>query len=761
MINFGVGQLTSKKIVLIAIASLFIAVAYSQKTQAITDNYNNVPAFIRNSLAADQATPPDCNNYKHRQDQWISAAGNNSVRSITVSQGTTSVNLWLNLLASHCNVNIDWAGNIMDKSISTTRHIVNSRSASATSGPVTPTFSVTGLNAGVNYPHDLNYGASHLYNDRYVKGANNGPYFTAFSLSGLGSLTPGTYTVTVVVSMNIVNSYTDGTEYCIVPNADGSRRLASSLNDLNCGDKISSFDIQLVIPNEEPALNSITATCDSFVVNATTVNGSSYAASLIVDGVEVGIVRSNIPSGQSATFDEAGQWKDFSTHRFRVRVMANNGSGAERISADRNVGPCIQFACGASPLTMTPTNPEVGTPFSVTARFATVRSGTATITPMGSRAKPYEYHIRLQISGLLPGTEIGSGFIGTGSDSVQATRGGLTATSLTTYDASTSIRNLTGSANLVVCNDPSNDITSSRKPYFRVFNGDVAAGSQGCPVWPKSGTSSGGIIAFSKGNRNGAGTQLMAQALAVINGFSSAQAVTTATNDKSLTLANNAGNVFGGSFGAGTCPPNYFGAAASGPTSALPPSWGSTDGTYYLNSGSTIPTTTIAMGKKIRIYVDGDVSITGATNTGITFQNPTGWGSIDDIPSFVLIARNIYIHPAVNQLDGIYIAQPNSGTGGVVYTCSDGGTAPPSEAIMGLFCTIPLKVYGSVIAKTIKLLRTNGTVNNATANELPGAGTDNAAERFIYSPEVWLRAPDLENLSNNSFDGLISQPPVL
>ncbi len=477
------------------------------------------------------------------------------------------------------------------------------------------------------------------------------------------------------------------------------------------------------------------------------------------------------PTGRSWSFNLTGGQGVAGSHSFTVvngrkyrwtlqDVDSRNGIQFQlpydsfNVNQDCTPTAATEITCG----NVTPAFVEVNEPFTLTAAF---RNSSA---PGGETIAMATHRMTLTQAGTsynntdqsFTSAPPGSTGIATSSSPLSFTAAGTYATTMNIYDD----KSTSSTADDTLLKRCDSTILAGRKPYLRVFNGDVAAGSLGCLDWPMTAGSLGGIIAFSKGSRNGAGTQLMAQALEVINGFSSAQAGSAKNPpDKYLTLANDAFNTYGGSFGAGTCPPNYFGAAPSGLNE--PPALStSTDGTYYTSNPLILPAATIGMGKKVRIYVDGDVAITSA---GIRFENPGGWTSLDQIPSFVLIARNIYIASDVTQLDGIYIAQPrNDGSGGVVYTCSDGNYAPPSEVTMAGACAAtPLKVYGSVIAKTIKLLRTNGSLINSTANEQPGAGINNAAERFIYSPEVWLRAPDLENLGNNGFDALISQPPVL
>jgi hypothetical protein len=149
-------------------------------------------------------------------------------------------------------------------------------------------------------------------------------------------------------------------------------------------------------------------------------------------------------------------------------------------------------------------------------------------------------------------------------------------------------------------------------------------------------------------------------------------------------------------------------------------------------------------GKQISIYVNGNLYI----KSNIKYD----YSSLGQIPRLdIIVQGNIYIDPQVTELHGVYVAQKISGTnGGYLYTCEPGAvtTAQPYST-----CNTQLKVFGSVAAENGVLLeRTYGNLASA-----PGV-SDQPAEIFQYTPELWLSAPPAPDFPYNSYSNL---PPVL
>jgi hypothetical protein len=179
---------------------------------------------------------------------------------------------------------------------------------------------------------------------------------------------------------------------------------------------------------------------------------------------------------------------------------------------------------------------------------------------------------------------------------------------------------------------------------------------------------------------------------------------------------------------------------------------------------------------KRTIYVEGDVGISG----NIIYNNASDFVTIANIPNFTLVVRgNIYIAPGVTQLDGLYIAQPNTSnltTTGRIYTCADvtpitasayttqlavydncsGGYGVPGRNVPKLV------VNGSFVAQKVILNRAVNTLDNSTFRET--AANSQAAETFRFSPELILSPPifrPIGGLTSGSYQSIAILPPIL
>ncbi len=304
---------------------------------------------------------------------------------------------------------------------------------------------------------------------------------------------------------------------------------------------------------------------------------------------------------------------------------------------------------------------------------------------------------------------------------------------------------------------PTNCPHVHNKPYFKAYGSGVSAGgSVSCGP--------GGILAgwnnnSAPANNRGAGSQLSALATNGITGFASGR-TGAAIPPYYLSFANrpttidpdNISPKLGGNFGGGGCL-----------TPAKP-----TVTAVTLPGGSTVGATTLNPGENKTIYVNGNVYIAGNIIYG-----PGPWDlKINKVPSFVLVATgNIYISAGVTQLDGFYTSQKS---GGKIYTCAAGVGNPISDFTQ---CHQQLTVHGSFVADNVNLLRTFGSLRDATFNENPFTGGPPArdcqnspptaqvcaAELFNFSPELYLASPDLERPSNGAiqYDAITNLPPVL
>lgn len=292
------------------------------------------------------------------------------------------------------------------------------------------------------------------------------------------------------------------------------------------------------------------------------------------------------------------------------------------------------------------------------------------------------------------------------------------------------------------------------KPYFNVTGGDVSAGpgmsldGQDCAV-PR--VDKAGAVSWTRGpNENylGAGTQYAAFVLNHLQEFATAQGsgiVPTGmsfANTAASQIDLNAG-LYGGMFNGGACIPDYFADASDVQNGDRV-----LTGLPGFPGGGNVPNAA-----RINYYINGDLYI----NSNVRFSG--NYASVADIPSFwVVVKGNIFIDPAVAQLDGVYIAQPtsaNPASKGIIYTCGNDSTPPFTP--LGLdrdlhnVCNSTLTVNGSITGRQIWLMRTAGDVSSTPA------------ETVNYSPEVWLtvRKRGGANYQITKYDSITSLPPVL
>lgn len=309
-------------------------------------------------------------------------------------------------------------------------------------------------------------------------------------------------------------------------------------------------------------------------------------------------------------------------------------------------------------------------------------------------------------------------------------------------------------------------------PYLNVYGGDVMVGAS--PSFNSaSGVSScvapnnnAGIFSWNNHNAgySGAGTQYAAQALGQILDFATALSSTN-TPPVGLSLANTYSpadptkldptqGLFGGSFGGITADCDF--------TSDLR---GITPVNPNPNTDLTITGHSVLAGAQEVYYVTNhDVYITpGTTGTnGIAYAGTGGWSSISQIPyvKVVVAGGDIYIDSGVTTLDGIYIAEStSSGAGGRIFTCASAIRAPWSPATLGYYgaCHNKLTITGVFVAKQVRFLRTFGSIGQARTTDT--LTTNNDAEVFNYTPEVWL--PRGASIPGEGYTAITGLPPVL
>jgi len=162
-------------------------------------------------------------------------------------------------------------------------------------------------------------------------------------------------------------------------------------------------------------------------------------------------------------------------------------------------------------------------------------------------------------------------------------------------------------------------------------------------------------------------------------------------------------------------------------------------------------------GTHITIYVNADVFLRSNVQYATSDSSCPGYGgplSISDIPSFtVLSTGGIYVGQGVTLLRGTYVAQ-----NGPFATCSASVSQTLNEKTVYSTCSTHLDVYGSVLANSVDLDRSHGSLN-------VGYGTDPTpqAETFHYTPEEWLpsTATCTQVADCPKYDAITGLPPVL
>jgi hypothetical protein len=290
--------------------------------------------------------------------------------------------------------------------------------------------------------------------------------------------------------------------------------------------------------------------------------------------------------------------------------------------------------------------------------------------------------------------------------------------------------------------------TVGNKPFVKVYNGDVSSG----PYLRENGgeyACVNGPGSVSTRNRGAAGSYLgsgVTDGLIVagnIGGFRSNNANATLSN-RGLTFANNPSVPGeGGQFGNHStgCPLDMKQQVKTATTVTQNRT------SQFVNqvpAGFDENKTYIVNGD---LYVDSNISYSTALKSNVKL-----------LPRLKIIVKgNIYIASNVTQVDGILIAVDTDGSKGNMYTCSRefaGSFQAMPQSDRTTFCGSQLRINGAVSAKSVKLLRTYGSLrfaNNDTSL------TSTAAEIINYGPSVWLPRGSMPAEVN----AITSLPPIL
>lgn len=440
-------------------------------------------------------------------------------------------------------------------------------------------------------------------------------------------------------------------------------------------------------------------------------------------------------------------FRDSFDHTIIVKMIGldtNGNPNGRNVNRTTGWGKCTMPTCQVNSDTA---NPEIGTNFGLTLSYSYA-------VPIGAKGRPIDPDGAVRLDPYFPTNRfyhmvgIASHTFGDASDPPQynvpvagpyTTPGSITQPGVFT----------------VFCGPGGSPaaVNVGRYPYYKIYGNDAQAGGRfavgnSCSAvaanpaatfrgYNKGGPGPAPWLVTSYDFMRGAGAQFGLFALGSIQEVASAGMRPVIGTHKPIeeTIANStisAGigsykNTYGGNGGISNCIPDYFSkynAAQEVVQSSLTPGGiaaipASTAPIRFIKQGAGQPPIIVKnitnYSAKQTVYVDGDVRIQDGgvgLADGIIYKPFT---NSTDIPNFTLVVRgNIYIDNATDQLDGTYIAQPKAdGSKGLIVTCyyTVANTPVPSTEIANT-CNHKLTFNGAVIAKEVKLLRTQGTLSS-------------------------------------------------
>ncbi len=515
---------------------------------------------------------------------------------------------------------------------------------------------------------------------------------------------------------------------------------------LNCGNLMGSVTPPPTVPVPQPH-GSISISCNpsasqySATVNYGDSNGYSTTGTISTGTWNSG----NVSSGSTTPIPTSAT-NPYSSQTVTLTVFDSGNNSDNYYYPSTYPSPCLVLSCGS--LT---TNPNPLDPYMTYSATVTVTTSTGTAPPGATMS------ISITPTG---GVSSGSAPV-TGSGG--ATFSGLGPTGATgTYTATWT---LSASGTTKSCSQTFQVVDLS---YLQVYGGDVTVGGSPSATDNQCVTqSNSGVFSWwdsESSNFSGAGTQYAVQAEQQIEGFASAQKSPSSppSSPSGLSFSNTSGvnptglGLFGGYFNADAnsydCD-NFTSDVTTDPYLTTYTSNQNID----LNSPMTVSANsngapTVIEVNNANVYINND----------ITYGN-TDWTSPSQIPDFrlVVVGGNIYINNTVNELDGLYVAEPVGTTGGAIYTCATGDVAsyqisPTTITNYNSTCDGQLHANGSFIAAQVVFLRTFGSAGESTSDSL---NSNKAAEVFDYTPEMWLPRGNINPYSG--YTAITGLPPVL
>ena len=172
-------------------------------------------------------------------------------------------------------------------------------------------------------------------------------------------------------------------------------------------------------------------------------------------------------------------------------------------------------------------------------------------------------------------------------------------------------------------------------------------------------------------------------------------------------------------------------------------------GDYSRNGSLTITGGSLSKGQHVRLFVKGDVTISG--NISVDEVNPIH-NSLSDIPSLTVVATgNIRVEHGVRVIAGTYVAGV---VGGKFESCKDAQNQKKTPALgVNGVCQHKLKINGAIVSVgSPAFLRTFGAGNDSEDDQWDTKKISSTAEWINYTPNLWLTTSN--GSSSSSLDNL-------
>ncbi len=690
----------------------------------------NVDSTYVNNIGRNSTVGPYCNAKKklwHFQDAWLSLKDNPKGVDVTIDENDNSVGLQFNIIGGTCHKIFTTASPSQSKILDPATLEITSTNITGSSASV-----VGEKNLGITWDArdpgwarsmpDMNYKNAYDNSLRFVKENETTPYNRGLTVTGLGTLKPGTYTILINVEEIMVNRFGSNTFKCV--NGGGDTNNLDSSNN-SCPKSDRPLKINLTVKPQYAAECEITAFDGVSVANGRRVNivpGQDFTASFRVKNI--GTKAWDLTEADPVrlgTVDDTSKWGSKSPSPNRANIKGVEFGGG---------------ALGSGTTTVFTRDFKASNPLPA-GDFAwrVQKRDNPKITDMGQCSYPIN-------------SVVNRPFLrASGSDVVSG------ATFLNNADQYSSARSVDAS---IITNGFDEARGSSSGQYGVFASGFInSLGKFYSNNFNK--TENRNDLTFSNTGLEGAdsaeyGKFYGSAPLPNVNisslvDIAKASGAVDPTNSELRKHVSNSEN---------TLDP-----ADSGGSAYLEKN---NDGySIGLNSsGQVVKSFDNVQGSKV-IVVEGDVTIAQNLEYGDSKTNMI----------FVVIG-NIYIRSNVDRLDGTYIAFPTDDSNGIFDTCYDAGDKgvwPDNLTIDS--CNKQLTVNGRLIASKVLWKRTWGTVGknsdvlvkNCVAGEGPTiAKTEQCAAEFIdFSPEAYFNSPisssdsrKVENVPSSS----IELPPI-